>query len=146
MLCTLREILRATNQSKDAALQNSRLYCVVGCGGDRDKGKRAIIGEVAARLADEVIFTSDNPRTEDPLNIINDISAGAIGNNYQMEIDRELAIYQAIDNAQPGDFVLIAGKGHEEFQEIKGQKIPFNDAEVVQQVLKDLSMKVRVKE
>lgn len=146
VLSTLREILRAANQNKDAASQNSRLYCVVGCGGDRDKGKRALVGEVATRLADEVIFTSDNPRTEDPLNIINDISAGASGNKYQVEINRELAIYQAIDNAQPGDIVLIAGKGHEEFQEIKGQKIPFNDAEVVQQVLKDLSMKVRVKE
>lgn len=105
-----------------------------------------MVGEVAMRLADAVIFTSDNPRTEDPLSIIKDISAGAGVNSYQIEIDRALAIYQAIDNAQPGDIVLIAGKGHEEFQEIKGQKIPFKDAEVVQQVLKDLAMKVRVQE
>ena len=105
-----------------------------------------MVGEVAMRLADAVIFTSDNPRTEDPLSIIKDISAGADANSYQIEIDRALAIYQAIDNAQPNDIVLIAGKGHEEFQEIKGQKIPFKDAEVVQQVLKDLAMKVRVQE
>jgi len=116
----------------------------VGCGGDRDKGKRVLVGEVATRLADEVIFTSDNPRTEDPLSIIKDIVAGAGTKNYQIEPDRALAIYQAIDNAHTGDIVLIAGKGHEKFQEIKGQKIPLNDAEVVQQVLKDLAMKVRV--
>jgi len=144
VLCTLRELLRAANQSKEAIVHNSRLYCVVGCGGDRDKGKRAMVGEVATRLADEVIFTSDNPRTEDPLGIIKDIATGTGAKNYQIEIDRALAIYQAIDNAQIGDIVLVAGKGHEKFQEIRGRKIPFNDAEVVQQVLKDLIMKVRV--
>ncbi|SFE63132.1 UDP-N-acetylmuramoyl-L-alanyl-D-glutamate--2,6-diaminopimelate ligase [Nitrosomonas sp. Nm166] len=141
-LCTLREILRNSHQSKGAALRNPRLHCVIGCGGDRDKGKRALIGEVAARLTDEVIFTSDNPRSEDPLSIIKDISTGMGAHHYQIEIDRALAIYQAIDNADPGDIVLVAGKGHEKFQEIKGQKIPFNDAEVVQQVLKDLTRKV----
>ncbi len=146
VLCTLREILRTTHQNKGGSSQSPRLHCVVGCGGDRDKGKRAMVGEVAIRLADAVIFTSDNPRTEDPLSIIKDICAGAGINNYQIEIDRALAIYQAIDNAQPGDIVLIAGKGHEGFQEIKGQKIPFNDAEVVRQVLKDLAMRVRVQQ
>lgn len=146
VLCTLREILRTAHVNEDGMLQNSRLCCVVGCGGDRDKGKRAIVGEVATRLADEVIFTSDNPRTEDPQDIIKDISAGANAGNYQIEVDRALAIYQAIDNARSGDIVLIAGKGHEKFQEIKGQKIPFDDAEVVQQVLKDLAMKVQAKE
>lgn len=144
VLCTLRELLRTASQKKGAIGQNVRLFCVVGCGGDRDKGKRAMVGEAATRLADEVIFTSDNPRTEDPLGIIRDIVAGAGTNNYQIEVDRALAIYQAIDNAHTGDIVLIAGKGHEKFQEIKGQKIPLNDAEVVQQVLKDLAMKVRV--
>jgi UDP-N-acetylmuramoyl-L-alanyl-D-glutamate--2,6-diaminopimelate ligase len=144
VLCALREILRAIPQSKNAARKDYRLHCVVGCGGDRDRGKRAMIGEVATRLADEVIFTSDNPRTEDPLSIINDIAAGAHAKNFHIEADRALAIYQAIDNAQPGEIVLIAGKGHEEFQEIQGQRIPFRDAEVVQQVLKDLAMKIRV--
>ncbi|MBP6058382.1 MAG: UDP-N-acetylmuramoyl-L-alanyl-D-glutamate--2,6-diaminopimelate ligase [Nitrosomonas sp.] len=146
VLCTLREILRATHKNKIVNQSSARLHCVVGCGGDRDKGKRAMVGEVAMRLADAVIFTSDNPRTEDPLSIIKDITAGAGANSYQIEIDRALAIYQAIDNAQSGDIVLIAGKGHEEFQEIKGRKIPFKDAEIVQQVLQDLAMKVRAQE
>jgi len=144
VLCTLRELSRTAGQKKGAIGENVRVFCVVGCGGDRDKGKRVLVGEVATRLADEVIFTSDNPRTEDPLSIIKDIVAGAGTKNYQIEPDRALAIYQAIDNAHTGDIVLIAGKGHEKFQEIKGQKIPLNDAEVVQQVLKDLAMKVRV--
>ncbi|PSJ16405.1 UDP-N-acetylmuramoyl-L-alanyl-D-glutamate--2,6-diaminopimelate ligase [Nitrosomonas supralitoralis] len=138
-LCTLRELLRI--EGRDA-----RLFCVVGCGGDRDKGKRALVGEVATRLADEVIFTSDNPRSEDPLRIIKDIAAGAVKGNYQLEVDRALAIYQAIANARNGDIVLIAGKGHEKFQEVKGQKISFSDAEVAQQVLKELSVKVRVQQ
>lgn len=138
-LCTLRELLRI--EGRDA-----RLFCVVGCGGDRDKGKRALVGEVATRLADEVIFTSDNPRSEDPLRIIKDIAAGTVKGNYQLEVDRALAIYQAIANARSGDIVLIAGKGHEKFQEIKGQKISFSDAEVVHQVLKELSVKVRVQQ
>jgi UDP-N-acetylmuramoyl-L-alanyl-D-glutamate--2,6-diaminopimelate ligase len=142
VLCTLREILRTAHQNSGSS-RDPRLYCVVGCGGDRDKGKRAMVGEVATRLADAVIFTSDNPRTEDPLSIIKDICAGTGGNSYQIEVDRALAIYQAIDNARAGDIVLIAGKGHEGFQEIKGQKIAFNDAEVVQQVLKDLALRVR---
>jgi len=145
VLCTLRELSRTASQKKGTAGQNARLFCVVGCGGDRDKGKRVMVGEVATRLADEVIFTSDNPRSEDPLGIIKDMVAGADANNYQIEVDRALAIYQAIDNAYSGDIVLIAGKGHEKFQEIKGQKIPLNDAEVVQQVLKDLAMKARVR-
>ncbi|MBS0173758.1 MAG: UDP-N-acetylmuramoyl-L-alanyl-D-glutamate--2,6-diaminopimelate ligase, partial [Nitrospira sp.] len=127
-----------------ASGRSARLFCVVGCGGDRDKGKRAMIGEVATRLADEAVFTSDNPRTEDPLRIIHDMTAGAGADNYQIEPDRALAIYQAIANAQNNDIVLIAGQGHEKFQEIKGRKIPFSDAEIVQQVLKDLARKVRV--
>ena len=146
-LCTLREILRTTAihlSGKDKQKHQPRLYCVVGCGGDRDKGKREMIGEVATRLADDVIFTSDNPRSENALNIIKDIAAGASSNNYQIEVDRASAIYQAADNAQLGDIVLIAGKGHEKFQEIKGKKIPFSDAEVVQQVLHDLFIKARV--
>ncbi len=147
VLCTLREILRATHRENATNGQRSRLHCVVGCGGDRDKGKRAMVGEVATRLADAVIFTSDNPRTESPLSIIKDIVAGVAVNNYEVEVDRASAIYQAIDNARLGDIVLIAGKGHEKFQEINGQKIPFDDAEIVQQVLKDLTMKVlRVEE
>ncbi|MBK7490646.1 MAG: UDP-N-acetylmuramoyl-L-alanyl-D-glutamate--2,6-diaminopimelate ligase [Nitrosomonas sp.] len=144
VLCTSRELLRSAQSKKRTSGRNARLFCVVGCGGDRDIGKRAMVGEVATRLADEVIFTSDNPRTEDPLSIIKDITAGAGADNYQIESDRALAIYQAIANAQHNDIVLIAGKGHEKYQEIKGRKIPFSDADIVQQVLKDLARKVRV--
>ncbi|UJP04590.1 MAG: UDP-N-acetylmuramoyl-L-alanyl-D-glutamate--2,6-diaminopimelate ligase [Nitrosomonas sp.] len=144
VLCSLRELSRATEPRKATGRNARRLYCVVGCGGDRDRGKRSLVGEVAARLADTTIFTSDNPRSEDPLRIIRDIAAGAKTANFQIEADRSLAIYQAIANAAPGDIVLIAGKGHERFQEIKGQKIPFSDADVVQQVFSDLTAKGRV--
>lgn len=144
VLCTLRELLRAARPRESVAKRPGRLFCVVGCGGDRDKGKRALVGEVATRLADEVIFTSDNPRSEDPVRIIDDIAAGAKTANFQKEINRALAIYLAIANAHPGDIVLIAGKGHEKYQEIQGQRIPFSDAEVVQQVLNDLIAEAQV--
>ncbi len=144
VLCTLREILRKSHTTA-MSTRRPRLTCVVGCGGDRDKGKRPLIGEVATRLADSVIFTSDNPRTEDPQQIIRDIVAGATGRHHQIEVDRASAIYQAIDNARFGDVVLIAGKGHEKFQDVAGRKIPFDDAEIVQQVLNELTRKVRIK-
>jgi len=96
---------------------------------------------VATRLADEVIFTSDNPRSEDPHKIIRDMIGARNNENLQVEINRELAIYQAISGALAGDIVVIAGKGHETYQEINGEKIPFSDALTVQQVLSDLSVK-----
>lgn len=133
VLATLREFL----------VKNARLICVFGCGGERDRGKRGLLGEVAARLADEVIVTSDNPRSEDPHAIIDDIVAGA-KTNVNIEEDRVSAIYQAIYSARKGDIVLIAGKGHEDYQEIHGQKIPFSDSNVAQQVLQELSFKVAV--
>ncbi|SFK39429.1 UDP-N-acetylmuramoylalanyl-D-glutamate--2,6-diaminopimelate ligase [Nitrosomonas aestuarii] len=138
VLMTLREMLNASRKVKELNSVTGRLYCVLGCGGERDKGKRQLIGEVATRFADEVIFTSDNPRSEDPCDIINDMVVGVNSNNYQTEINRELAIYQSISSAVTGDIVLIAGKGHEVYQEIKEQKIPFSDAAVVQQILHDL--------
>ena len=140
-MSTLLEILRSSRQAKR---HRPSLHCVVGCGGNRDKGKRALVGEVATRLADNVIFTSDNPRNEDPLAILKDITSGVSRNNYHIEADRALAIYQAIVNAHQSDIVLIAGKGHEKYQEIKGQKIPFSDADVVHQVLHDVSKKIQV--
>lgn len=138
VLNTLHELLRFSQSSKK---ERPLLHCVIGCGGNRDKGKRALIGEVATRLADNAIFTSDNPRNEDPLVILKDIVSGVSGSNYQIEADRALAIYQAIVNARKDDIVLIAGKGHEQYQEIKGQKIPFSDADIVHQVLHDISNK-----
>ncbi len=107
-----------------------RLLCVFGCGGERDPGKRPIMGEAAARLADHVIVTSDNPRGEDAEAIIAAVMAGIPGGGAESIVDRQVAIFTAIHNARPGDIVLVAGKGHETYQEIAGVRHPFRDAEV----------------
>ncbi len=112
----------------------NRLIVVFGCGGDRDKEKRPIMGKIADRLADIVIITSDNPRSEDPENIINQIIAG-IGElsvfRHIIEPDRYRAIHLALDMAEEGDIVLIAGKGHEDYQIVQGRKYHFSDKEAV---------------
>jgi len=113
-----------------------RLICVFGCGGERDAGKRPLMGEVATRLADQVFVTSDNPRGEDPRAIIEQIIARAHP-NYRVEADRATAIYLAVREARTEDVVLIAGKGHETYQEIAGQRVPFSDAEVAASVLEE---------
>ena len=108
-----------------------RLACVFGCGGDRDKGKRPQMGEVAARLADRVVVTSDNPRGEDPAAIAEAVANGIRGTanrDWAIELDREAAIRGAIAAARPGDVVLLAGKGHEDYQEAQGVRRPFSDA------------------
>ncbi|MCL4472225.1 MAG: UDP-N-acetylmuramoyl-L-alanyl-D-glutamate--2,6-diaminopimelate ligase [Gammaproteobacteria bacterium] len=115
-----------------------RLICVFGCGGERDRGKRPLMGEVSSRLADSVIVTSDNPRGEDPRDIIADIIAG-MGANYHVNDDRAAAIDAAVRGARPHDVVLVAGKGHEDYQEIRGVRLPFSDAEVAQRVLEGYS-------
>lgn len=130
VLITLREI------SGDSKASASRLICVFGCGGQRDKGKRPMMGDVASRLADSVVVTSDNPRNEEARAIIDDIVAGMAANYHVME-DRAAAIDYAIRHAQAQDVVLIAGKGHEEYQEIKGVKLPFNDIEVAIRALEE---------
>jgi len=114
-----------------------KLVCVFGCGGDRDAGKRPLMGAVAAMLADEVVVTSDNPRSEDPASIIEQVLSG-IDKPYLVEIDRAAAIRQAVQLARSGDVVLVAGKGHEEYQEIAGVKTPFSDAAVAQAALSDV--------
>ena len=110
---------------------SGKLWVVFGAGGDRDKAKRPLMGEVCQRLADRVIVTSDNPRSEDEMEIIYDILSGMAGNPFIVEPDRADAIRQALDMAQKGDTVLICGKGHETTQEIKGVKHPFDDRAVV---------------
>ena len=115
-----------------------QLVCVFGCGGNRDKGKRPLMGGVASMLADHVVVTSDNPRHEPPLDIINEILSG-MGGNYVVEPDRAAAIELAIAQAKPGDMVLVAGKGHEDYQQIGDRKLPFSDAEVARRVLEDRS-------
>ena len=115
-----------------------RIICVFGCGGERDSGKRALMGEIAADLADSVFITSDNPRNESPDKIIADILVGA-GDKAKVIPSREEAIAAAIKSARPGDSVLIAGKGHEEYQEINGARIPFSDAAVARKNLRTYS-------
>ena len=115
-----------------------RLVCVFGCGGDRDPGKRPLMGAAAARLADHVIVTSDNPRSEDPHAIIGQILDGterppgsrSAGREIEAIEDRQVAIFSAVHHARAGDVVLLAGKGHETYQEIAGVRHPFNDREV----------------
>ena len=142
VLAALRGILR-TGSDADAKTEagNPRLICVFGCGGERDRGKRPLLGAVAARLADEVIITSDNPRKENPRVIIDEIAAGA-GANCHIEEDRAAAILRAIQGAHKGDVVLIAGKGHEAYQEIDGKKLPFRDGDVARKILRNLMVRV----
>ncbi len=112
------------------------LWCVFGCGGDRDKGKRPLMGEIAEDKADYVVLTNDNPRNETPEKIIEDIQAGMKSDeNLTIEGNRHSAIHFAISHAKVGDVVLIAGKGHENYQLIGDEKHPFNDAEEVKQQL-----------
>ena len=111
--------------------RNGKIWCVFGCGGDRDAGKRAQMGGVAARLADQVLITSDNPRSEDPQAIMQMIRDGIDANaqNVQMIADRAAAIMAAVRHADARDIVLVAGKGHETTQEIQGKKFDFSDQE-----------------
>ena len=112
-----------------ATARGGQLICVFGCGGDRDRGKRPLMGEAAVRLADGVWLTSDNPRSEDPEKILDDIAEGARG--ARREVDRRTAIEQAIAQADERDVILVAGKGHEDYQEVHGRKLPYSDAMTV---------------
>jgi UDP-N-acetylmuramoyl-L-alanyl-D-glutamate--2,6-diaminopimelate ligase len=118
------------------ALTRGRLHVVFGCGGDRDRGKRPLMGEIAARLADRVVVTSDNPRSEDPEAIIEEILEGA-GHDVHHDPDRRAAIAETIAGARAGDVVVIAGKGHEQGQEFAdGRKLPFDDRAVARELLR----------
>ncbi|MDE2954008.1 MAG: UDP-N-acetylmuramyl-tripeptide synthetase, partial [Gemmatimonadota bacterium] len=117
------------------AFARGQLICVFGCGGDRDKGKRPVMGGLSARLADLSVVTSDNPRTEDPDAIIADILPGLGDAPHIVEPNRRRAIEKAIAKARAGDLVLIAGKGHENYQETNGIKAPFDDREVAREIL-----------
>jgi UDP-N-acetylmuramoyl-L-alanyl-D-glutamate--2,6-diaminopimelate ligase len=133
-----RLILTAREFIKDSpGSMQPRIITVFGCGGDRDRGKRPRMGAVATRLSDFVILTSDNPRSEDPSDIILETESGAVKNNYIKEPDRREAIRKAVNLAREKDIILVAGKGHEEYQEIKGIRYPFNDREILEEVIKD---------
>lgn len=124
--------------------KTGQLWCVFGCGGDRDRGKRPLMGKVAEREANQVIITDDNPRTEDHLLIIEDILAGCDEpQKIRVELDRKLAIGHAINHAKPEDIVLIAGKGHESYQEINHVRYPFSDTAVVKAVFDSYSTGIK---
>ena len=132
-------------------LTQRRLVCVFGCGGDRDRDKRPKMGEIAARLADRSVVTSDNPRSEDPEAIIAEILGGVPGyangggrDDIAVEPDRREAIALALAGAEPGDTVVIAGKGHEQGQEFEnGRKIPFDDRTVASELLAEAAGRAR---
>jgi UDP-N-acetylmuramoyl-L-alanyl-D-glutamate--2,6-diaminopimelate ligase len=115
-------------------LTSGRLIVVFGCGGDRDKGKRPIMGRIAAEQSDLPIVTSDNPRTEDPEVIIDDIVAGMGTTPRRRIADRRAAIREALEAARPGDTVLLAGKGHETYQVVGTEKLPFDEREILREL------------
>jgi UDP-N-acetylmuramoyl-L-alanyl-D-glutamate--2,6-diaminopimelate ligase len=124
--------------------KRGQVITVMGCGGDRDRTKRPLMGEAASRLSDQVIATSDNPRTENPVMILNDIRIGLdrIGKPYELIVDRREAIFRAITHAKPGDVVIIAGKGHETYQILPTGKIHFDDREVAREALAERAAKL----
>jgi len=135
----LRNVLMTVSE-----LTKGRLIVVFGCGGDRDTGKRTPMGEAASELADFSILTSDNPRTEDPQSILTQIEEGfpaGTQSRYQIIEDRREAIERALDIARPGDTVLVAGKGHEMYQEFADTVVPFNDRDVVEEYFTNLGIR-----
>ena len=134
----LKNVLETVNSIRT---KNEDLITVVGCGGDRDKTKRPKMANIASALSTKVIFTSDNPRSEDPAKIIADMEQGVEPQNFKKTmsiVDRKQAIKTACQLAQPDDIILVAGKGHETYQEIKGERIDFDDYKIVDQFLKQL--------
>ena len=119
-------------------LDPRRLISVFGCGGNRDRGKRPIMGRIAGAISDIAIITSDNPRFEDPMAIIDEVEEGIKGvcNNYLIEPDRAKAIELAINMAEPGDMVVLAGKGHEDYQILGDKKIHFDDREYARETIR----------
>jgi UDP-N-acetylmuramoyl-L-alanyl-D-glutamate--2,6-diaminopimelate ligase len=137
----LEEVLRAAREAAYGGsavdhVASGRVIVVFGCGGDRDRGKRPMMGAVAGKLADEVFLTSDNPRSEDPLAIIGEIQAGiTCAKPVHVEPDRRQAIVQALGSARPGDVVVVAGKGHEVIQQFADHSVSFDDRQVVRETI-----------
>jgi len=128
-ITTVREILEESGSK-------GKIITVFGCGGNRDKAKRPLMGKIASQYSSEVIITSDNPRDEEPMQIIEEIKTGITSDNYSVEENRELAIIKAIEMSRKGDVVIIAGKGHETYQEIKGVKYHLSDREIAEKFSK----------
>ncbi len=130
---SLKNAIEAAIDVRNTEGKGGKIITIFGCGGDRDKTKRPVMGGIAAELSDKVIITSDNPRTENPLSIIDDILKGIEGrNNFKIEADREKAIKMGLNESSNGDIILICGKGHETYQEVNGIKSHFDDQEIVQ--------------
>ena len=134
----IKNILETINKARS---KNETLTTIIGCGGDRDKEKRPIMGDIVSQLSDKVIFTSDNPRTEDPEVILSEMKAGVKAQNFKKILkitNREEAIQVAVSQAKKGDIILLAGKGHEDYQEINGVKTHFDDFEKLTQAFKNI--------
>jgi UDP-N-acetylmuramoyl-L-alanyl-D-glutamate--2,6-diaminopimelate ligase len=135
----LKNVLETINNIRT---KNEELITIVGCGGDRDRTKRPKMGHIASALSTKVIFTSDNPRTEDPDKIIEEVEAGVEPQNFKKILsvtNRKQAIKTACQMANQNDIILIAGKGHETYQEVNGERIDFNDLKIVSEFLKQLN-------
>lgn len=135
----IKNVLETINKVRS---RNEVLTTVIGCGGDRDKEKRPIMGDIASMLSDKVIFTSDNPRTEDPETILAEMKAGVKAQNFKKILkitNREEAIQVAVSQAKKGDIILLAGKGHEDYQEVNGVKTHFDDFEKLKQAFENIS-------
>jgi len=134
----IKNVLETINKART---KNETLTTIIGCGGDRDKAKRPIMGDIASTLSDKVIFTSDNPRTENPETIISEMKAGVKAQHTKKILkitNREEAINVAVSQAKKGDIILLAGKGHETYQEINGVKTPFDDFEKLKQAFENI--------
>lgn len=125
-------------------IKHNRIISVFGCGGDRDASKRPIMAKIGVTNSDYVIFTSDNPRTENPETILEEMTSGLIEKNYCQVVNREIAIHQAINEAEKNDIVLIAGKGHEDYQIIGTEKYPFNDSQYAKEALELRNKKAKL--
>jgi UDP-N-acetylmuramoyl-L-alanyl-D-glutamate--2,6-diaminopimelate ligase len=138
----LRTVLAELNKVRKSISGSCRIITVFGCGGDRDRGKRPLMGEAAFSNSDMTFVTSDNPRSEEPQSIIDDVMEGLpkeeLNNSLFTEVDRKAAIHRALNSARPGDVVLIAGKGHEDYQIVGDQTLAFSDYEVAKELLDEL--------
>jgi UDP-N-acetylmuramoyl-L-alanyl-D-glutamate--2,6-diaminopimelate ligase len=135
----LENVLLAINSVRKNIQSSARIWTIFGCGGDRDKGKRPLMAKVAVKYSDQVVVTSDNPRTEDPQQIIQDILLGIEGDDKSKSeaiVNRQEAIYQTVMKAHLGDVILIAGKGHEDYQVIGQEKFFFSDLKVAEEAIK----------
>jgi UDP-N-acetylmuramyl-tripeptide synthetase len=137
---------KALETLRDITPSGSNLVVVFGCGGNRDRQKRPEMGRIAVELADRVILTSDNPRDEDPESILDEIEAGMTGHDHLRIADRAEAIRQAVAGLEQGDILLVAGKGHEQYQEVGGRKLHFSDRETLAACLENRQSATEVKE